>query len=133
MKVNITNLTGGFKYSLSQDKSNNLKFQLDVVFENRFSEGPIFALDLILSEHLRLIDEFYFSQTSFRVRLSAYYFLSEEDKTKIKITADASHQGAKTAQAALVFQKALTVGSTIAMKSLMLMEFIRFMRYIDIK
>ena len=118
---------------MNHNKINPLRFIIDIKYSSEFTNGPIFSLELILSNVELLFDSFYFTVTSFEAKLEAFYNLSEDEKSKIKMVSDSSKQGADAAQAAMVFQNIMTLGSTIAMKSLMLMDFIRVLRFIDVK
>ncbi len=131
--ISIRNYSGTFTYFMDHNKKNPLKFDINIKYSSEFTSGPILSLNLNLTKMELRFDSFYFTVTSFEAKLEAFYNLSEEEKSKIKMVSDSSKQGADAAQAAMVFQNIMTLGSTIAMKSLMLMDFIRLLRFIDVE
>ncbi len=118
---------------MDHNKKTPLRFDISIKYSSEFISGPILTLELKLSKLELLFDSFYFTLTLLEAKLQAFYNLSEEEKSRITMVSDSSKQGAEAAQAAIVFQNIMTLGSTIAMKSLMLMDFIRILRFIDVK
>ena len=89
-------------------------------------------LNLVLTPALEQIDSYYFTRTKFTAKLPAFYQLETSDKENVESSANATKQGAEAAQTLMMIQNIINAGSAFAMKSLMLMEIIRFLRFIDI-
>jgi hypothetical protein len=132
-KIHITNFTGNYSSRITINPKDALSFIIDMDYSSKFKEGPFFDLSLVLSNWLKQIDTFYFTNTRFTAKLSAYYSLDSGSKKLLEGSANATKQGAEAAQSFLMIQNVLNAGSSVAMKSLMLMEIIRLLRFINVK
>jgi hypothetical protein len=132
-RITITNYTEKFTFSIFKNPSMELSYIIDMNYSSKFDAGLSLILELILTPALERIDSFYFTKTKFSVNLPAFYQLDTSDKNSVESSANATKQGAEAAQTLMIIQNVINAGSAFAMKSLMLMEIIRFLRFIDIK
>ena len=132
-KIHIKNFTGKYSSRITQDEKDPLLFLIDMDYSSKFMEGPVFELNLVLTTSLKQFDTFYFTKTYFSAKLSSFYLLDSASKKLVEGSANATRQGAEAAQSFLMIQNILNAGSSVAMKSLMLMEIIRLLRFIDVK
>lgn len=132
-QIQIKNFTGTYTSSITRSPESNLSFVIDMNYSVKFTKGPVFELEIKLLSSLKQIDTFYFTKTKFSATLATFYSLNSESKKLVESSANVTRQGAEAAQSFMMIQNILNAGSSVAMKSLMLMEIIRLLRFIDVK
>lgn len=129
--LNVQNVK--YNYSFIFTIGNSRKVTIELYYENEFQLKPVMFLEFLLTKELSLGDSFYLVEKKINVTLPEYYQLSSNSKKLVQSTAQTTERGAQIAQVFMVAQNIINVGSVVAVKSLILMELIRFLRFVNIR
>ncbi len=132
-RISFFALPTTYSYTLLQVSDNSKQITIDFNFGGEFSNGPVMFLEFILTPEIQLDDSFFLTQKIVNLTLPDYYLLSETLKNSMKTAGESTKRGSQFAQVMMVMQNMMNVGSSVAVKSLVLMELIRFLRFVDIK
>ena len=132
-QISISDYNHSYEYNLAFSPKQKRSISVRLNYSKSFVNKPTFKLVFDLSLKLRTDDSFYLTKKELSTTLPDYYPLSSSNKATVKSTADNTEKGSQVARAFMVIQNVLNIGSSFAVKSLVLMELIRFLRYIEIK
>ena len=132
-RISFKNMTSSYNYRFVFVVGNFREATIDFNFASEFSNKPVLFLEFMLTPEILMDDSFYLSKTLINVTLPDYYIMSDATKNSVKSAGSTTETGSQLARVMMILQNVMNVGSSVAVKSLILMELIRFLRFVDIE
>jgi hypothetical protein len=132
-KVSIPSLRSSFTYRFIYTVGTSNEATIDFNFGAEFSNKPIMFLEFTLTPEILMDDSFYLEKTLVNVTLPDYFIMSDATRNSLKSAGQSTQRGSQLARVMMILQNVMNVGSSVAVKSLILMELIRFLRFIAIE
>jgi hypothetical protein len=114
--------------------SSSPEFEIPLNMSFQLPDQPDMNLQFTINDPFLLNNEsFVLTALSLWIKIPLIYKLTESEKSLSSSSSNASATGQKIASNAMVVQNILGSGSSLAVKSLMLMEVVRIFRFLKIK